>query len=532
MPHRGGTHATAVLVATVALLLVAPALRLTGNEGGLAGRPVGEKPAATVASTDDDAAGAEDGTVAAALELSRLAHPEGEVAEVALGRADVFSDTLAAGSLTGQPVLLTPGDRLDPRTAEELDRLGAEHVTVLGGTEAISAPVVEELERRGYTVSRLAGADRIQTALSVARRHHPEAEEGPVVLARAFGEDTQGFADALGGSALAHDLGSPVLLTPTDRLHEDVADYLVEAEASEVLIAGGPAAVSPRAEEAIEALGIPVRRAAGDTRTGTAVAQNAARGLTHASEASTVLLLDGYHEDAWASALAAGAWAASSDAAVVLSNAGRLDGGTTGFLADAPATDLRCAPVLPTPGCDAAGRAMHLPPFAAVGGVTLRQPSTDVELIGFHQSNHEGARQLDPMASAPPTTTLDSRERRAASRSAADIVMHPDRPVRAPVSGTVVRAGTYVLYCDHRDDYAVIEPDSRPGWEVKLLHIDGVRVSAGDRVEAGSTIVAPGPTPLPFASQVDERSADRDWPHVHLEVVDPSIPNEPSGGSC
>lgn len=522
-----------MLAAAVALLLLAPAARVTGNEGEAGHELSREKAAdATVASTESDAAEAEGDTVAAALELSRLAHPDGDVAEVALGRADLFSDTLAAGSLTGQPVLLTPGDRLHTGTAAELERLGAERVTVLGGAEAVSEPVVEELKRRGYTVNRLAGADRIQTALSIARRHHPEAGEGPVVVARAFGEGTQGFADALGGSALAHDLASPVVLTPTDRLHGDVADYLVEAEASEVIIAGGPDAVSPQAEEAIEALGIAVRRAAGDTRTGTAVAQNAARGLAHASGASRVLLLDGYHEDAWASALAAGAWAASSDTAVVLSNRGRLDGEATEFLADAPATGLRCAPVLPSPGCDAAGRAMHLPPFAAAGGVTLRQPSTDVELIGFHESNHEGARQLEPMASAPPTATLDSRERSAASRSAADVVMHPDRPVRTPVSGTVVRAGTYVLYCDHRDDYAVIEPDERPGWEVKLLHIDGVRVGAGDRVEAGSTILASGPTPLPFESQVDERSADRDWPHVHLEVVDPSIPNEPSGESC
>ena len=31
----------------------------------------------------------------------------------------------------------------------------------------------------------------------------------------------------------------------------------------------------------------------------------------------------------------------------------------------------------------------------------------------------------------------------------------------------------------------MIEPDERPGWEVKILHIDGVAVRAGDRVLAG-----------------------------------------------
>ena len=101
------------------------------------------------------------------------------------------------------------------------------------------------------------------------------------------------------------------------------------------------------------------------------------------------------------------------------------------------------------------------------------------------------------------------------------------------MTGTVVRSGTYTLYCRYSDDYLVIEPDGHPGIEVKLLHIDGVRQRAGDRVVAGVTVVARRPTVLPFASQVDDHSGWRDWPHVHLEVVDTAIPNEPSpGGGC
>ena len=85
-------------------------------------------------------------------------------------------------------------------------------------------------------------------------------------------------------------------------------------------------------------------------------------------------------------------------------------------------------------------------------------------------------------------------------------------------------------YCEHRDDYAVIDPDGRPGWEVKLLHIDGVQVEAGQRVEAGVTVVAPRPTRLPFGSQVDDHTGTPPWPHVHVEVVDPSIPDRPDPG--
>ena len=173
-------------------------------------------------------------------------------------------------------------------------------------------------------------------------------------------------------------------------------------------------------------------------------------------------------------------------------------------------------------------------PFAAVSGVTLVHPSSRVERVGFHQSNHEGARQLEPLPSAAAPVTMEARERLAASRTAADVVIDPAVEVRAPVTGTVKRAGTYVLYCEYSDDYAVIEPDARPGWEVKILHIDGVRVGAGDRVVAGETVIARGPTPLPFESQVDElTTASTAWPHVHIEVIDPAIPNIPSpGGGC
>jgi hypothetical protein len=173
-------------------------------------------------------------------------------------------------------------------------------------------------------------------------------------------------------------------------------------------------------------------------------------------------------------------------------------------------------------------------PFATVGGITLHHPASRVERVGFHQSNHEGAQVLEVLPTAVAPVTLESRERLTDGRTAADIVVDPAVEIRSPVSGVVKRSGTYVLYCKYSDDYLVIEPDSHPGWEVKLLHISGVQVVGGQRVEAGVTLVAPHATELPFESQVDEaRTVDPAWPHVHVEVVDPSIPNRPSpGGGC
>ena len=173
-------------------------------------------------------------------------------------------------------------------------------------------------------------------------------------------------------------------------------------------------------------------------------------------------------------------------------------------------------------------------PFATVGGIVLTHPSRRVERVGFHQSNHDGAQPLEPLDSAVAPVTLETRDRDTNPHGAADVVVDPAVEIRAPVTGTVIRGGGYILYCEHSDHYVVIEPDDHPGWEVKLLHIGALHVGRGERVVAGETVIASGPTQLPFESQVDElRTVEPAWPHVHIEVVDPTIPDRPTpGGGC
>lgn len=171
-------------------------------------------------------------------------------------------------------------------------------------------------------------------------------------------------------------------------------------------------------------------------------------------------------------------------------------------------------------------------PFASVGGVVLRHPAARVERIGFHESNLDGAQQLQSLPTSAASLVLEARARDTTARGAADVMVDPDAEIRSPVTGTVRAAGTYVLYCKHSDDFLIIEPDDHPGWEVKLLHIDGVRVRPGARVQAGVTVVAPRATRLPFESQVEEGSYRPAWPHVHIEIDDPDVPDRPTGPGC
>jgi murein DD-endopeptidase MepM/ murein hydrolase activator NlpD len=173
-------------------------------------------------------------------------------------------------------------------------------------------------------------------------------------------------------------------------------------------------------------------------------------------------------------------------------------------------------------------------PFAAVGGVVLVHPSSRVEHIGFHQSSVDGAQELEILPTAVRPSVLNTRKRGTGGQTAADVVVEPGTQVRAPVTGTVVKAGPYRLYCAYADETVVIEPDTHPGWHVVVLHLQGVLVAAGQRVDAGVTPIATQAHQLPFASQVDRlRSASPAWPHVHIEVDDPAIPDTPSkGDSC
>lgn len=116
---------------------------------------------------------------------------------------------------------------------------------------------------------RVAGIDRIETAIRASETTFEDGEAGAVLLARA---DT--FPDALAGSPLAVVLNAPMLLTETGALLDVTADEMrrVLPPGGTVHLLGGPMALSEEVEQAVEALGFATTRHAGDDRYETAVA--------------------------------------------------------------------------------------------------------------------------------------------------------------------------------------------------------------------------------------------------------------------
>lgn len=230
-----------------------------------------------------------------------------------VARADVFADALGGSGLAADraPVLFTPGPSaaeanpvLHPGTRAEIDRVlgGRGVVYLLGGTGALPASVASELAAGGYTVKRLAGASRVETAVAVAeeilRVHGPA---GQVLIARA-----DDWPDALSGGAFAARSRSPLLVTGRDSLHPAVASFLQRHGVSRRWALGGSAALSEATVRAAKAT-----RVAGADRAATSVAvAERLWGRTSGGDADRFVLASGWGERSWAYALAHAPWSA------------------------------------------------------------------------------------------------------------------------------------------------------------------------------------------------------------------------------
>ncbi len=168
------------------------------------------------------------------------------------------------------------------------------------------------------SITRIAGADRIATAIALADQ---SARADVVVLASATN-----YPDALAAAPLAGVHSAPLLLTGATRLDPRVGSAIERLGATTVVLLGGTGALSSRVERDVRALdGVrTVERMAGSTRWETAVVT--AEAVGGAGE-RTVLLVEGDNDDparGWPDALAASAYAARTGTPILLTLSDRL----------------------------------------------------------------------------------------------------------------------------------------------------------------------------------------------------------------
>jgi putative cell wall-binding protein len=242
-----------------------------------------------------------------------------------------FADALAAGPLAkklGAPILLTEKNELPDVTKDEIVRLGATKVYIVGGTGVVYTAVTEDVEDiDGVTVERIAGADRYETAVKVAEKLADlGVSADKVILAR--GDD---YADALAAAAIKDVL--PILFAGkagADSLQAATEDALADLEVNDVVIVGGTGAVSSAIETQVKDLVTgDVTRIGEDNRFETAVA--IADAFKPSDGYKGAVLATGYN---YADALAGGPYAAKNNYALLLTGktANPLDAAATDFI--------------------------------------------------------------------------------------------------------------------------------------------------------------------------------------------------------
>ena len=190
----------------------------------------------------------------------------GSAGTVVLVRYDDFADTLAAAPLASRldaPILYTTTPALPTQTADEIRRLGARRIILVGGTGVISSDVEAALRSRGLSVSRLGGVDRYATAAAVATR--VAAVDGhngqPVFLVTGLD-----FPDGLSAAPPATLTGGVVLLTRGTSMPAVTSQQMSRIRPSAVYTVGGPA------QKAAASAGVRPRATfTGDDRFATAV---------------------------------------------------------------------------------------------------------------------------------------------------------------------------------------------------------------------------------------------------------------------
>lgn len=290
--------------------------------------------APALATTQTDSATTQGTESTAAVDVQRLAGADryGTAAEVSdqwsktgkrvyIVSGHNFPDAIVAASRAGvfnAPMLLTKSDNLPNDTVEALQRLEPDRIVVVGGQGAVSEAVLSELGQYAGPegVERVADEGRYGTSARIAAQYTKDRD-------RVFVASGADYPDALAAAAIAGAEREPLLLTRPGALPSEIAKQLDRLSPDEVVVVGGPHAVSDAvaARAASYSVSGKYRRVSGADRykTAAAVAQEFSTGAKSGYVASGV---------EYADALVVSALAARDDLPVVLTPANHLAEGT------------------------------------------------------------------------------------------------------------------------------------------------------------------------------------------------------------
>lgn len=235
-------------------------------------------------------------------------------------RGSDFADALCAVPLAQKyncPILFSNYDLTNSATLDELDRLEAENILIVGGYGAISDNAEKELDSIDIdNIERIFGADRYETSVEIAKRL------GSKDVALVTGND---YSDALSISSIASIKGLAILLCPQNNIPDSVKNHLDNYKIEHTYIIGGTGAISKSIEKQVPA----PTRINGKNRyeTNKLILQKFSSDL----DFNNLFVSRGEGSDGFADSLAGGALAAQFGSPIILVN-NKLPQGTRDYL--------------------------------------------------------------------------------------------------------------------------------------------------------------------------------------------------------
>ncbi|TKC16979.1 cell wall-binding repeat-containing protein [Robertmurraya kyonggiensis] len=157
---------------------------------------------------------------------------------VVLAIGDNFPDALTGAPLANAlnaPILLTQSSTIPVTTINEIKRLKATKVYILGGPLVISESVVKQLGDLGLTTERLAGNNRYETAVEISKEYAPNSDTAIIT----YGKN---FPDSLSVASYAAENGIPIFLTDTSYLPDVTKEAIKKVKRT--IVIGGELAIS------------------------------------------------------------------------------------------------------------------------------------------------------------------------------------------------------------------------------------------------------------------------------------------------
>lgn len=162
---------------------------------------------------------------------------------VILVNDSAIPDALTATPLAhakNAPILLTGKDGLKKSTADEIKRLGAKDVIMIGGDAVLPAKIENDLKALNIKVDRVKGATREETALEIAKRLDGIKDVSEIAVVNGV----TGLADAVSVAAAAAERNMPILLANPKSGLSIVEKFIKDENMSASFIIGGNKAVA------------------------------------------------------------------------------------------------------------------------------------------------------------------------------------------------------------------------------------------------------------------------------------------------